>query len=130
MSKNDKKIVVSAALLGAITIAFGAFGAHGLKELVNEQSIDSFNTGVRYQMYHTLALLIIGFSSKISDTTKKWVFRFMVMGVLLFSGSIYLLSVKELLSFDTSSIVFITPLGGILFILGWLRLAFGLFMKK
>ncbi len=130
MSKMDKKIVVAAALLAAITIALGAFGAHGLKELVNERSIDSFNTGVRYQMYHTLALLIIGLSSKISDSTKKWVLRFMVLGILLFSGSIYILSLKELLSIDTSMIVFITPLGGILFILGWLRLAFGLFVNK
>jgi uncharacterized membrane protein YgdD (TMEM256/DUF423 family) len=130
MSKIDKKIVVSAALLGAITIAFGAFGAHGLKELVNEQSLNSFNTGVRYQMYHTLALLIIGLSTRISESTKKWTFRFMILGVLFFSGSIYVLSLKEILEIDASAIGFITPLGGILFILGWIRLAFGLFVNK
>ena len=130
MSKIDKKTVIIAAILGAITIAIGAFGAHGLKELVNEQSLNSFNTGVRYQMYHILALLIIGLSSKISDLTKKWTFGFMISGIILFSGSIYVLSIKELLSIDISSIGFITPLGGILFILGWLRLAFGIFANK
>ena len=130
MSKINKKIVSSAALLGAITIALGAFGAHGLKELLNEQTIDSFNTGVRYQMYHTLALLIVGLSSRITDSTKKWFFRLMILGILLFSGSIYALSLKELLSVSNLSIGFITPLGGILLILGWLRLAFGIFVNK
>ena len=130
MSKTDKKIVVTASLIGAITIVFGAFGAHGLKEIVNEESLNSFNTGVRYQMYHTLALLIIGLSSKIPDSIKKWVFRFMISGIILFSGSIYVLSLKELLSTDVSSIGFITPLGGFLFILGWLRLAFGIIVNK
>ena len=130
MSKINKKIVSSAALLGAITIALGAFGAHGLKELLKEQTIDSFNTGVRYQMYHTLALLIVGLSSRITDSTKKWFFRFMILGILLFSGSIYALSLKELLSVSNLSIGFITPLGGILLILGWLRLAFGIFVNK
>ena len=130
MSKYDKKIVVIAAILGALAIVLGAFGAHGLKELIDERSLDSFNTGVRYQMYHSLALLILGLSSKILDSTKKWVFRFMISGIILFSGSIYVLSLNDLLSIDTSSIGFITPLGGILFILGWLRLVFGLFVNK
>jgi uncharacterized membrane protein YgdD (TMEM256/DUF423 family) len=130
MSNIDKIIVVTAALLGAITVAIGAFGAHGLKEIVDEQSLNSFNTGVRYQMFHTLALLFIGLSSKLPDATKKWTFRFMILGILFFSGSIYVLSLKELLSFNASLIGFITPLGGILFIFGWLRLAFGLFVNK
>lgn len=130
MSKIDKKIVVTASFIGGITIVFGAFGAHGLKEIVNEESLNSFNTGVRYQMYHTLVLLIIGLSSKILDSIKKWVFRFMISGIILFSGSIYVLSLKELLSTDVSSIGFITPLGGFLFILGWLRLSFGIIVNK
>ena len=130
MSKIDKKIVVTASFIGGITIVFGAFGAHGLKEIVNEESLNSFNTGVRYKMYHTLALLIIGLSSKIPDSIKKWVFRFMISGIILFSGSIYVLSLKELLSTDVSSIGFITPLGGFLFILGWLRLSFSIIVNK
>lgn len=130
MSKIDKKIVVVAALFGALTIALGAFGAHGLKDLIGEDSLITFNTGIRYQMFHTLALLIIGFSLKTPTSAKNWVFGFMVLGILLFSGSLYVLSLKDLLDIDASSIGFITPLGGILFILAWLRLAYGIILNK
>ena len=130
MRKLDKNIAVTAAFLGALTIALGAFGAHGLKEIIDAPSVDGFNTGVRYQMYHSLVLLLIGLTPRISEPTKKWVFRLMIAGVILFSGSIYVLSIKEHLPFNASSIGFITPLGGILIILAWLRLAFGLIVNK
>ena len=71
MKKLDKKITLIAAILGAITIAIGAFGAHGLKELVDEVALQSFETGVRYQMYHVIALLVIGLTNSPSDNTKK-----------------------------------------------------------
>ena len=108
MSKFDKKIVITASILGAISIAFGAFGAHGLKEFVNEQTIDSFNTGVRYQMYHAIVLLILGLSSMIPTKTKKQVYWSFLIGIVLFSGSIYLLSMKEILSIKVSFIGLIT----------------------
>jgi uncharacterized membrane protein YgdD (TMEM256/DUF423 family) len=130
MSKIDKKIVVVASFLGAFTIALGAFVAHGLKDLIDEDSLITFNTGIRYQMFHILALLIMGFSSKIPKTAKNWVFGFMIFGILMFSGSLYVLSLKDLLDIDASSIGFITPLGGILFILAWLRLAYGIILNK
>ena len=130
MIKLDKIIVLTASLLGALTIAIGAFGAHGLKELVDIEALASFETGVRYQMYHVFALLIIGFTTVIPPKTKKWVFRFFVLGIILFSGSIYLLSLNTLLSFDSRSIGFITPIGGFLLIIGWLRLTYGLIVEK
>ena len=126
MRKIDKKIVITASVLGAVSIVFGALGAHGLKDLVDEQTIDSFNTGVRYQIYHTLALLILGLSAVIPLKTMKWVYWSFLIGILLFSGSIYLLSFKELLSLNISFIGMITPIGGLLFIWGWLCLGYGI----
>lgn len=126
MEKLSKNIVVTSAILAAITIAIGAFGAHGLKQLVSAESLATFETGVRYQMYHVLALLVVGFVEKIPLQTKKWVFRFFCIGMLLFSGSIYLLALKEQLPFSVSFLGPITPIGGLLFILGWGTLAYGL----
>jgi uncharacterized membrane protein YgdD (TMEM256/DUF423 family) len=126
----NKNIVATAAILGAITIAIGAFGAHGLKQMIDAKAITTFETGVRYQMYHVFALLIVGFASALSTSTQKWVFRFFVMGVICFSGSIYLLSLNELLPFNAKSIGFITPIGGLFFIIGWLRLAYGVIVNK
>lgn len=130
MEKFDKKIVVTASVLAAITIGIGAFGAHGLKELVDAEALSSFETGVRYQMYHVLVLLIVGFTTVIPATTKKWVFRFFCFGILLFSGSIYLLALKSVLPFSVSFLGPVTPIGGLLFMMGWLRMAYGLLTIK
>ena len=96
MNNFDKKIVVTATILAALTIGIGAFGAHGLKAMISANSLDTFETGVRYQMYHALAMLIIGFASVISATTRKWDFIFFLFGCIFFSGSIYLLALKEI----------------------------------
>ena len=130
MDKLSKNIVVTAAILAAITIAIGAFGAHGLKQLVSAESLATFETGVRYQMYHVLGLLVIGFTSTIPLSTKKWVFRFFCLGIIFFSGSIYLLALKEQLPVSVSFLGPVTPIGGLLFILGWVRLAYGLLTIK
>tara|TARA_R110000787_G_scaffold137132_2_gene249866 strand:- start:8430 stop:8819 length:390 start_codon:yes stop_codon:yes gene_type:complete len=128
--KTNKNIVVTAAILGALTIMIGAFGAHGLKELISENSLVSFETGVRYQMYHVIVMLILGVSTVILPKTQKWVFRFFLIGILLFSGSIYLLALNNFLPFDAKTIAFITPIGGFLLIIGWLRLAYGVIVNK
>jgi uncharacterized membrane protein YgdD (TMEM256/DUF423 family) len=130
VNKLDKRIVVTAAFLGALTIAIGAFGAHGLKQLVDAEAITSFETGIRYQMFHVIVLLVIGFTGPISTTTKKWVFWFFIFGIILFSGSIYILALKEILSFDVKFLGLFTPLGGLSFIIGWLRLGYGLLKLK
>ena len=96
--KINKNIVFTAAILGALTIMIGAFGAHALKELITEKSLVSFETGVRYQMYHVIVMLILGVSTSILPKTQKWVFRFFIIGILFFSGSIYLLTLNGLWS--------------------------------
>ena len=128
--KINKNIVVTAALLTALTIMIGAFGAHGLKELISEKSLVSFETGVRYQMYHVIVMLVLGLSTGILPKTQKWVFCFFIIGILFFSGSIYLLALNEFLPFDAKWIAFTTPIGGFILIIGWLRLAYGVIVNK
>ncbi|MGB3344352.1 MAG: DUF423 domain-containing protein [Aequorivita sp.] len=119
MTVFDKNIVMTAAFLTAITIGLGAFGAHGLKNLVEPQAINTFETGVRYQMYHCIGLLILGMMVSIPLKTKRAIFWLFVVGMIFFSGSIYLLSLNAILPFNTAKIGFITPIGGLLFIVGW-----------
>ena len=130
MRNYNKNIVVTASILAAITIAIGAFGAHGLKQLVDAEAVATFETGARYQMYHCLALLVVGFAAPISSATKKWVFRFFLFGIIFFSGSIYVLALKEVVPFNVSFLGPVTPLGGLFFIIGWLCLARGLYSLK
>ncbi|WMI69327.1 DUF423 domain-containing protein [Mangrovimonas sp. YM274] len=115
----NKSILVAAALLGAISIVLGAFGAHGLKELIAVEAQQTFETGVRYQMYHALLLLFVGSTQFISQKTKKIMFYLVLLGVLFFSGSIYGLATNNLTGFNFKSIGFITPIGGLLLIAAW-----------
>lgn len=122
----NRKIAISGMIITAVTIAIGAFGAHGLRNLVDTDALNTFEVGVRYQMYHALAIVLLGFVSA-PNRLKRIVFTFFVLGILFFSGSIYLLSLNAVLPFDAAKIGFITPIGGLMFILGWLRWAYGLF---
>jgi len=115
----NKRILISAAILAIIAIVLGAFGAHKLKELLPEQSLNSFETGVRYQMYHVFLLLFLGFFSEITESVKKKVYRLTMVGILFFSGSIYMLSTSSITSIDFSFIGIITPIGGLLLIIAW-----------
>ena len=115
----NKTILVTGAILGVVSIILGAFGAHALKELISISSQQTFETGVRYQMYHALLLLFVGSSSLIKPETKKIMFYLIVIGLLFFSGSIYGLATNELSGFNFKSIGFITPIGGLLLIVAW-----------
>lgn len=130
MTVFEKNIATTGAFIMAITIAIGAFGAHGLKEILDVSSLNTFEVGVRYQMYHALAILILALAPSISQKSKKRVFWFFLIGILFFSGSIYLLSMKSILFFEVSKIGFITPIGGLLFIIGWFLLAYDFFTLK
>ncbi|WP_026451047.1 DUF423 domain-containing protein [Aequorivita capsosiphonis] len=130
MTNFDKNMAVTASFLAAVTIALGAFGAHGLKSIVDASAINTFETGVRYQMYHCIAILILGLTPAISEKIKKTVFWLFIVGMLFFSGSIYLLALNEVLPFNSAKIGFITPIGGLLFIVGWFWLAFSLLSLK
>lgn len=126
----DRNMVATGAFITATTIAIGAFGAHGLKELIDTSSLATFEVGVRYQMYHALAIVMVGFAPWISEKLKKIIFWVFIIGIIFFSGSIYLLSLNSILAFNTSKIGFITPIGGLFFIIGWLRLGFGMLKLK
>lgn len=126
----SKKIAIIASLLGALTIALGAFGSHGLKSLVSIESQKIFETGVRYQMYHVFALLFLSVIPIFSQKIKFNIARLFLLGVLLFSGSLYGLAFKEILPFSVSILGPITPIGGLCFIVGWALLAYYLIKEK
>ena len=126
----DKKMIAIAAVLGAVAIALGAFGAHGLKKLIEPESIAVFETGVKYQMYHALFLLFTGVVPFVSDKAKKAILWLVVTGVVFFSGSIYFLACNSLFSFVFKKIGFITPIGGFLLILAWLVLFLHIIRRK
>lgn len=119
----NKLILVTASILGMLAILLGAFASHGLKSLISVELLQTFETGVRYQMYHAIVLLFIGATSVFSTKTKKIVFYFIVIGILFFSGSIYGLATNELSGFDFKSIAFITPIGGLFLIISWAIMA-------
>ena len=126
----DKKIISTAAIFGMIAIILGAFGAHALKKEFSLEQLATFETGVRYQMYHALFLLFIGLTADLQQKTKKIIYYLVLSGVLLFSGSIYLLATNDLTSFDFKTIGFVTPIGGLLLILGWGVLLLNYYNKK
>jgi len=130
MTVLDKNMVVTASFLTAATIAIGAFGAHGLKNIVDASALNIFETGVRYQMYHCLAILVLGLAPSIPEKVKKTVFWFFILGILLFSGSIYLLALDDVLPFNAGKIGFVTPIGGLMFIIGWIWLSYKILTLK
>lgn len=126
--KRNLKIL--GAVFGMTAVIIGAFGAHGLEGKIDADSIKSFETGVKYQMYHALLLLILGFN--LTNKTKfiKPMFYFFVLGIIFFSVSIYVLATNSLTPFfDFTKIGFITPIGGTLLIIGWILLLLG-FIKE
>ena len=99
----------------------GAFGAHGLKDSLDASSLVTFETGVKYQMYHAFFLLLVSLFA-LSERMKKTLLIVIVCGIVLFSGSIYGLATNTLTTFDFSKIALLTPLGGLLLIVGWVVL--------
>ncbi len=121
----NKKILIITALLGSLAVALGAFGAHGLKDILGDQ-IKNWETAVKYQIFHVLAIFMVQNLSLISDKFKKAVGILFVVGILFFSGSLYTISTGLIAA---KYIWFITPLGGLSFIAGWLALTVGLIKK-
>lgn len=119
-----KKLVILAAFFGLVAIILGAFGAHGLKKVLTAEQLVSFETGVRYQMYHALFLLLISQLNVLTDKHKRTIGILTTIGVFLFSGSIFLLSTQELSEIDFRFLGPITPVGGVFLILSWFFTAF------
>ena len=119
-----QKIISIAAISGAISVILGALAAHQLKSVLSESSLDAFDKGVRYQMYHSLFLLFIGLMFKDSTAIEiKRIAYITIAGILLFSFSIYLLSTQSISGLNLSFLGPITPLGGIALITAWIMLA-------
>jgi len=123
-----KPYLITASVFAALAVILGAFGAHALKQIVPPETVTTFETGVRYQFYHSFALLATGI---LFDKGKKSWMKFagisFIVGILLFSGSLYLLTIlKATESVGLSKLGIITPFGGLFFIAGWIALAIAL----
>ncbi len=115
--------VILGSLFGASGVGLGAFAAHGLRDQLSPEHLTVFETAVRYQMYHALALLGVGIvGMRVENLSMQIAGAAFVLGILLFSGSLYLLTLTE-----TRGLGIITPFGGLAFIVGWLALAWGTF---
>lgn len=113
-----------------LAIILGAFGAHLLKKYLSAEALNTFEVGVRYQMYHAFFLFFVSTRKDISEKTLKTIYNLVIGGVVLFSGSIYLLSTKNFTLFDFKFIGFATPLGGLLLIIAWLTLFVTILRQK
>ena len=126
----DKKIFSAAGFFGMTAIILGAFGAHALKKILTVDQLVTFETGVKYQMYHALFLLFLGLNNHLSFKTKKTILVLTILGIIFFSGSIYLLATDSLNDFNFKIIGFITPIGGLLLIMAWAILTIHFLKKK
>ncbi|MGK6344105.1 DUF423 domain-containing protein [Chryseobacterium sp. DT-3] len=111
--------LIFGAAYGMLSVILGAFGAHALKKILSVERLESFETGVRYQMYAAFFLLIIGYILKFETSSEKWTSILMIVGTILFSFSIYFLSLQDYLGANLKFLGPITPLGGLFMILSW-----------
>jgi uncharacterized membrane protein YgdD (TMEM256/DUF423 family) len=125
-----RKITSVAVLMGMIAIILGAFGAHALKKQLSVDQLGSFETGVKYQIYHALFLLFLGMNTFLNEKVKKTVFQLVIFGVFFFSGSIYLLTTKAITGVDFKFIGIVTPIGGVLLIIAWSVLFWNVWRAK
>lgn len=126
----NKTIFLTGILFGLLAIVLGAFGAHGLQNLIDSDDIQTFETGVKYQMYHAIFLLVLSSMTQLPEKSKKMVYYFVVAGVFMFSFSIYLLATNSLTGFDFKTIGFVTPIGGVLLMMGWVVLGYRYLTKE
>ncbi len=131
---QPKTILASAAALMALAVVLGALGAHALQSQLNPSQLASFETGVRYQAWHCIAILALHSLpvNVLATTTKKRISIMFLIGIILFSFSIYILNTRYLLGIEDSAGLLgpITPIGGLFFIAGWIWLAMSLLRNK
>lgn len=127
MDSSNRTFLVTGALLMALSVMAGAFGAHLLRDTLSAREFDVYQTAVTYQIYHSIGLLLVG-TIRIRmqySSLLKWSGRLMATGIVIFSGSLYLLALT-----DTGWLGAITPLGGLCFIASWILLAVALMLYK
>lgn len=122
--------LIMGAVYGLVAVVLGAFGAHALKKIISVDKLASFETGVKYQMYSALFLLIVGYILKFETPSEKWISLLMIAGTFIFSVSIYLLAFSEVAAIPSKIIGPITPLGGLLMIISWAMLIFYFIKNK
>jgi uncharacterized membrane protein YgdD (TMEM256/DUF423 family) len=127
----NSKLLRIGAILAALAVILGAFGAHKLKELIDEKALLNWETAVRYQFYHAVGIIIAAFvyPHRSEKSVSRAAYLFMA-GILCFSGSVYLLSLRNLLDINVLWVGPITPIGGLMFVAGWLVLAFSTPVQK
>ncbi|ETZ21098.1 DUF423 domain-containing protein [Pedobacter sp. V48] len=130
----DRRILITASLFGAIAVMLGAFGAHGLRNVLDAGSIEIWTKGVEYQFYHTFALLFLAQLKSREAGQGKFInlaYVFFTFGILLFSGSLYLLATRSITNNGFVNYIGpVTPIGGLLLILGWLSLLLAALKSK
>ncbi|PST82154.1 DUF423 domain-containing protein [Pedobacter yulinensis] len=127
----NKRIILTAAFLGAVAVILGAFGAHGLKKLVDAPAIDTWTKGVEYQFYHVFALLYLSTFARYRNKLVNIAYFCFTFGIVFFSGSLYLLATRSLTNIGFAGVLGpITPIGGLLFIFGWIMLFFAALKDK
>src|SRR5579875_1169426 len=127
----QKLFLTIGTLLAGLAVALGAFGAHGLKKIVDADTVSVYQNGVQYQMYHAFALIIVGIlADRIANNFINYSGYLFIAGVVCFSGSLYLIaSFKAMNKVVSPGIGILTPIGGLLFILGWLLLLIAILKK-
>ncbi|HEV9036311.1 MAG TPA: DUF423 domain-containing protein [Puia sp.] len=128
----NRNFLSVAALLGALSVALGAFAAHKLRAMTDPNTVAIFETGVRYQFYHVFALLLVGFlSDKINNRWMIWAGNCFIMGIVFFCGSLYALTALTIAESTHKTLAGIaTPIGGVFFIVGWILLYIGVRQKN
>ena len=123
------KFIKIAILFGTTAIILGALGAHSLKEIISSENLTSFNTGVKYQIYHAILILILSLNNEKFNKNLIKSLTLITIGTILFSCSIYILSLDKIIDLKLSFLGPITPIGGTLLIIGWLNLFFAIKKK-
>ncbi len=123
---NQKLTLLISAVLGTLAVGLGAFGAHALKNLLTQNGrLETYELAVRYHFYHTLALLLTGLlMDKFQSSHLNYAALFFLLGIILFSGSLYTYALTNKTSF-----AMITPLGGVCFLAGWMLMAFSFYKR-
>lgn len=118
----NKKHIIIAATMGALGVALGAFGAHGLKQILSPQLLETYKTGIFYHLIHSVVLLVISLNTKYNLALP---FYFILFGILLFSFSLYVYTLSGIIAF-----AMITPIGGVSLIIGWLLIVYSIYKNK
>jgi uncharacterized membrane protein YgdD (TMEM256/DUF423 family) len=125
------RIIITASVFGLLAVIAGAFGAHALQGLLSVKNLEVWHTAVQYQFYHVFALLFLSTFISVNNRLTTIAYYLFTLGIIFFSGSLYLLSCREVIGWDW--LIFmgpITPLGGLLFIAGWFTLGLAAFRNK